>query len=842
MESSQFLAALNEIYSDGRLLTRDAQLVPYESDALPVFRSRPLAVVLPETQEEVIETVQICHQYRKPFVARGSGTSLSGGSLPVKGGIVIALNRLNHILNLDLQDRTVVVEPGVINSDVSRAASLQGLYYAPDPSSQSVCTIGGNVAFNSGGAHCLKHGMTSNHVLGLKAVLPDGEVVELGGKSLERIGPDWVGFFVGSEGLFGIALEVTLRLTKMPESYRTLLAAYQDLESAGRAVSQIVASGLLPGAIEIMDRLAMKAAEAAVGVSYPAGAGAVLIVELEGEVDEVETDFHVLGDIVKSSEPVEVRIAQDDTQRGLIWKGRKGAFSSVGRLMPDYIVQDGVVPRNRLGEALAQIHHLSSEYNVQIANVFHAGDGNLHPLILFDGGESGSLQKAEEVSGRILQMCIRLGGSITGEHGVGVEKREFIPQMFSNTDLLVMNRVRKCIDPLELSNRGKVLAVEETAPESRTSESTRHVGSPPGYIASTKQILQPATVEEVQEAVRQCSKLQIRGGGSKPGLSSAPDDVALVDLKNLTGIIEYKAEEFTITALAGTPIAEVERLLSSRGQSLPFNPILPRRGATLGGTVAAGTSGSGRFRSGGIRDFVLAVRFVDGTGNCVRGGARVVKNAAGFDFPKLMVGSMGRLGVLTEVTFKVFPGCETNSTLRVSFSNVGEALESFYCLRNSYLDFHCLDIDPPGTLWIRLGGRTQTLQNRLHRVFKMLRKGDLLEGAQENAYWEAVREFDWVPPDSSLVKIALTPSRILAVERSMESTDAVRRYSAGGQIGWLGWPGDLSALESILGSLGLSGLVIWGSGESGVVAERARDIFAQRIKQAMDPQGRFGDV
>jgi glycolate oxidase len=413
-------------------------------------------VVLPITQDEVIEAVRLCHQFQVPFVARGSGTSLSGGSLPVEGGLVIALNRLNRILRLDPQERIAVVEPGVINLDVSKAATPYGLYYAPDPSSQPICTIGGNLAFNAGGAHCLKYGMTSNHVLGIKAVLPDGEVVQFGGESLEGDGLDQVGLFVGSEGLFGIALEVTLRLMPKPETYRTVLAAYKRLQEAGDAVAQVVASGLLPGAIEIMDALAIEAAEAAVHPNYPPGAVAVLIVELEGDRDQVAEEFTRLMEVIHASGAHEVHVARDDNDRLLIWKGRKSAFSAVGRLSPDYIVQDGVVPRSNLGAALAEIEQLSQKYGLRVANVFHAGDGNLHPLILYNGRQAGALELAEELAGEILQLCIRFGGSITGEHGVGVEKRAYLPQMYSEVDMETMRRLRRAIDPHELSNRGKM--------------------------------------------------------------------------------------------------------------------------------------------------------------------------------------------------------------------------------------------------------------------------------------------------------------------------------------------------------------------------------------------------
>lgn len=451
------LSSLQTLYPPDRLLLTPAQTAPYESDALTAFRARPACVVIPQTAAEVIETVRLCHTHRVPFVARGSGTSLSGGSLPVPNGVVIALNRLNRILHIDERERLAVVEPGVINLHVSQAVAHADLYYAPDPSSQSICTLGGNVAFNSGGAHCLKYGMTSNHVLGLKVVWADGTVEQLGGDSLDLLGPDVVGLFVGSEGLLGIALEITVRLLPKPERYRTVLAAYPSVEAAGHAVSAVVASGLLPGAMEIMDALAIQAAEAAVHANYPPGAAALMIVELDGEAEQVETEFAHLMRIVNTTGATEIRIAQDEADRARIWKGRKSAFSAVGRLSPDYIVQDGVVPRSRLGEALAEISRLSAAYNIRVANVFHAGDGNLHPLILYDGRQPGALERAEELAGDILRLCIRLGGSITGEHGVGVEKRAYLPELFSPDDIAALRAIRHAFDPHTLANAGKML-------------------------------------------------------------------------------------------------------------------------------------------------------------------------------------------------------------------------------------------------------------------------------------------------------------------------------------------------------------------------------------------------
>ena len=448
------LAELRRLYPAERLLEEPAQLIAYESDGLTAFRARPRAVVLPENRREVIETVRFCQRERLPFVARGSGTSLSGGSMPVEDGLVIALNRMNRILRLDPEERVAVVEPGVINAEVSAQAAPHGLYYAPDPSSQQVCTIGGNIAFNSGGAHCLKYGMTSNHLLGLEAVLADGEIVRLGGESVETVGPDLVGLFCGHEGLFGVLLEATLRLLPIPEVHRTVLAAYDSLEKAGAAVAEVIASGVLPAALEIMDRLILDAVEAAVGADYPEGAAAVLIVELDGEREATDADFARLEPLIRGTGAFEVRVAQDEAQRERIWRGRKSAFSAVGRLSPQYLVQDGVVPRARLAEALAAIEILSARYDIPVANVFHAGDGNLHPLILF--GDDSKLEAAEELAGEILELCVELGGSITGEHGVGMEKRAYLPDMFDAVDLEVMADLRRAVDPLEIANRGKM--------------------------------------------------------------------------------------------------------------------------------------------------------------------------------------------------------------------------------------------------------------------------------------------------------------------------------------------------------------------------------------------------
>jgi glycolate oxidase len=437
------------------VVTERAALRTYECDGLAAYRCIPGLVVLPRTTEEVAFVVRRCHELGVPFVARGSGTGLSGGALPVETGVLIVMTRMAAIKQVRVDDERVVAEPGVINLNITKAVAADGYYYAPDPSSQQVCSIGGNVAENSGGAHCLKYGFTAHHVTGLEVVMPDGSVERFGGMAPDPPGYDVIGAFVGSEGTLGIATEVTVRLMRRPETVQTLLAGFRTMDDAGAAVSAIVAAGILPSAIEMMDDLSIAAAEAAVHCGYPPGAGAVLIVELDGPHAEVSADLAAVETICTEASAFELRVAVDDVERVAVWKGRKSAFAAMGRISPDYIVQDGVVPRTSLPEVLHDIRVLSEQTGIRVANVFHAGDGNLHPLVLFDESK-GETERAEEVSARILELCIEHGGSITGEHGVGADKKKYMGRMFSAVDLDVMQMVRCAFDPDSLCNPGKV--------------------------------------------------------------------------------------------------------------------------------------------------------------------------------------------------------------------------------------------------------------------------------------------------------------------------------------------------------------------------------------------------
>ena len=455
-DRERLIEQMRAILGPSGVIADRESLRTYECDGLASYRAIPSLVVLPETADQVQRVVRICHAEGIPFVARGSGTGLSGGALPVETGILIVMSRMRRILEIDIPNQRAVVEPGVINLWVTEAVSPHGYYYAPDPSSQQVCSIGGNIAENSGGAHCLKYGFTTNHVTGLEVVLPDGELAHFGGKCFDTPGYDLVGAFVGSEGTLGIATKITLRIVRKPETVQTLLAAFPGPDEAGAAVSGIIAAGILPAAVEMMDSLAIEAAEAAVHAGYPLDAGALLIVELDGPAAEVEHLFAEVVVVCRGAGSRETRIARDSDERALIWKGRKAAFAAMGRISPDYYVQDGVIPRTALPVVLRKIAALSSERGLRVANVFHAGDGNLHPLVLYDGSVEGDAERAEKLAADILLLCLEHGGSITGEHGVGFDKKRFMANMFTSDDLDTMQLVRCAFDPDHLSNPGKV--------------------------------------------------------------------------------------------------------------------------------------------------------------------------------------------------------------------------------------------------------------------------------------------------------------------------------------------------------------------------------------------------
>jgi glycolate oxidase len=453
---AEIAAALRRIVPGEGVIEAPVEMRAYETDGLTAYRQLPLVVVLPETTDQVAQVLRYAHENAIKVVPRGAGTSLSGGALPLADGILLGMARFNRILEIDFANRCAVVQPGVTNLGITRAVEQRGFYYAPDPSSQIACSIGGNVAENSGGVHCLKYGLTANNVLGIEMVLITGEVIRLGGKHLDSEGYDLLGLMTGSEGLLGVVTEVTVRILQKPETARAVLVGFPTSEDAGQCVADIISAGIIPGGMEMMDRPAIHAAEDFVHADYPLDVEALLIVELDGPKVEVDQLIARVSDIARRNRSSTLRISESEEERLLFWAGRKAAFPAVGRISPDYLCMDGTIPRKKLPEVLRGMAELALQYDLRVANVFHAGDGNLHPLILFDANDPDQLERAENFGADILRLCVRVGGVLTGEHGVGIEKRDLMPEMFSEIDLNQQQRVKCAFDDQGLLNPGKV--------------------------------------------------------------------------------------------------------------------------------------------------------------------------------------------------------------------------------------------------------------------------------------------------------------------------------------------------------------------------------------------------
>lgn len=458
----QLISELINLLEKKNVLTDTTALSVYECDAAPSFKALPDVVVFADTTQQVSDIVKLANKHNTPFIARGGGTGLSGGMLSVQGGIIIALNRMDRILEVDIENEYAVVEPGVVNLLLSQAVQKHGYHYAPDPSSQKACTIGGNIAENSGGPHTLKYGVTSDHILGMEVVMPDGEIIELGGEVEEVPGYDLRGLMIGSEGTFGIVTKATVKLTRNPQAYQTALAVFDNMDDASNAVSTIIGNGIIPAALEMMDTLVIKALEEAFQFGFPLDAEAILIVELDGIKAGMQNQTDRIIEIFKQHHAREVNYAKDDEERQELWKARKSAFGSFGRLAPNYITQDGVVPRTTLPKVLRRISEISEKYQIAIANVFHAGDGNIHPIVLFDERDADQCERVEHVNKEILTVCAEVGGTITGEHGIGVEKMDYMPLIFSRADMQIMKDVKEVFNPTGLCNPGKIFPTTES--------------------------------------------------------------------------------------------------------------------------------------------------------------------------------------------------------------------------------------------------------------------------------------------------------------------------------------------------------------------------------------------
>jgi glycolate oxidase subunit GlcD len=709
---------LKAIAGSSAVLSEPDELLVYECDGLPQHKYLPRAVVFPSSTEETAAVMRLLARDGVPFTPRGAGTGLSGGALSLNNGVVIELARMRKILKIDEANRLAVVQPGVVNSHVSRAVAHLGLHYVPDPSSQPTCTIGGNIAENAGGIHCLKYGTTTDHVLSVRVVLAGGEIVELGSGVSEIAGYDLLGTFVGSEGTFGIATEATLRLVPIPPAVRTMLAEFAEVNDASHAVSAIIAAGVMPAALEMMDHEIIRAVEASVfAAGLPLDAGAALLIELDGIEAGLDEEAERVKSICLQYGARECRLARDDNERKKLWAARKGAFGAIGRISPDSMIQDAVVPRSQLPEVLASAYRIASKYQLRIANVFHAGDGNLHPLICFDSRSAIEVQNVKEAGREMMETCVRAGGSITGEHGVGFDKRELLSLIFSDADMDAMLQVRAAFDPTGLCNPGKIIPMLRGCGEARATsnvqrQATSNVQRPMSSVLSAQEaaapkvrtastvfdpetarqrlaqvvyeenisaaqhltfcpsalMVSPGSIVEVCEVMKLASSegWAVVPAGAMTWLDAGQpmNDVQLVlSTRRLNRIAEHEPADLIAVTEPGVTLESFNLALAQKGQWLPLDPPDEAR-ATIGGVVATGLGGAHQFGYGAPRRHVIGMKAVLADGTLIKVGGRVVKNVAGYDLCKLFTGSYGTLGIIVEVNFKLRPlPFETRSVL-----------------------------------------------------------------------------------------------------------------------------------------------------------------------------------
>jgi glycolate oxidase subunit GlcD len=615
------------------VLEAPGELKPYESDAMPLYRRAPVFVLLPPDAATAVRAVKLLAQEGVPWAPRGAGTGLSGGALAPEGGAVVSLARLRRIVKIDPRARRARVEAGVVNGDLGRALEPFGLTFAPDPSSQAVSTIGGNLGENAGGPHTLKRGVTSAHLLGVRLALGDGAVIEVGGEEETMGGYDLVGLLVGSEGTLGLAIETTVRLTPLPETVRTFLAAFESVPAACHAVTSILQAGIVPAALEMIDAVVLETLETAFGAGLPLDAGALLVGDLDGSAAAVAAELDEVGRLLAAGGAREVRVARSQEEADRLWRARKKAFGSLGRVSPNYLSHDAVVPRTRLPEVLERVAQIAAHHGLRIANIFHAGDGNLHPTILFDAGDAEQSRRARQAGVEILRACLAAEGVLTGEHGVGLSKRDAMRLVFSAGELTLMDRLRRIFDPLCRLNPGKLL------PDG------------PGTLERTPTPDEARLIDAIRAANERREPLLPRGAGT---LAVGAGHAAALRTEELRRYLRHDPADMTVTVEAGVTLAEIQARLARERQTLAWEAPHPER-ATIGGIVAAGFWSSRALGTLHPKHSVLGLRAVTGEGELIEFGGRVMKNVAGYDVPKLLVGSRGSLAVLTRLILRTYP-------------------------------------------------------------------------------------------------------------------------------------------------------------------------------------------
>jgi glycolate oxidase subunit GlcD len=645
MIPKQLISELRRIVGDPHVSESRTAAELYSYDG-SLAKGAPAAVVFPADARETARVVQAAARAGVPFVPRGFGTNLSGGAVLPYGGLTVCLSRLNRILGISTAGRTAVVQPGVTNLELQNALAPLGFFYAPDPASQKVATLGGNVGENSGGPRCLKYGVTTNHILGLEAVLADGETLRLGGPALDPPGYDLRGVIVGSEGTLAVVTEVTVRILPKPETVVTQLAVYDSVAAAARSVSDIIGAGIVPATLEMMDAPIIRAVEDSYTCGYPRDAAAVLIIEVEGPETGLAPQAQRIRGICMANGCREIRDAATAGERNRLWEGRRGAFGAVARLAPNYLVNDCTVPRTRLPEALAQVAAIVRKYGFEHGNVFHAGDGNLHPLILFDSRDRQQLERVHQAGWEIMQACVELGGTISGEHGIGIEKLEAMRFVFSDDDIDTQRSLQTAFDPDRRMNPGKMFP--DTRKPFAFKTRTLRAADGNGFAAAEQ-----AAADAVRRALAAGEAVAPFGSGTRKDVGNLPRrPAAALSTATLAAIVEIDPANQVVTSGCGVTLEALQQALAACNQWLPLRPPLALQRRTLGGIVATGACGPERIVYGAPRDLLLGLWFVDGRGRLIHAGGKVVKNVAGYDMTRLIAGSAGTLGLITQATLK----------------------------------------------------------------------------------------------------------------------------------------------------------------------------------------------
>ena len=666
---------LEKIFRPDDVLTDPEVLVTYSGDA-GLDRGMPDAVVFVETAAEIQAVVHCARRHRVPFLPRASGTSLSGGPVPCRGGIIVECSRMRAI-SIDSGSKRASVEPGVINLDLQKSITPYGLFFPPDPASQRASCLGGNIAENAGGPLCFKYGVTGHYVLGLEIVLPDGTLARTGGLTSDYPEYDFTGVLVGSEGTLGIVTHAHLKLINIPAGAATLVASFDSLEAAAQAVSAIIAGGIIPAALELMDQPVVRMIESSLQSGLPVNSAAILIVEIDGPEESLAPQREEIQEVLKAKGSRDVRCAGTAEERERIWYARRSVAGAIARLAPYHYTQDGTVPRSRLAEVLRKVMDIARRFGLSIGNLAHAGDGNLHPLILFNPQDEGETRRVLEAGMEILRECVRAGGVITGEHGVGLEKKEAMHLMYTPSELNVMRDLKRIFDPAGLCNPGKIFpdtepVTPEDLPSPLVSSATAGLNlasaeSLPGPGNPAAQDLRPAQEEEVAscllEATRKKTPLFVVGGGTKVFLGNVwrGGTGRLLSMARLSGVVDYAPEDLVLTVGSGTPLSEIHRFLAASHLQLPWGHPWSR--STVGGVLSCNWNSPGRLRRGSLRDHVLGLRVVLPRGEILRCGSRVVKNVAGYDLTKLFIGALGTLGVILQATLKLSPRPQEEATV-----------------------------------------------------------------------------------------------------------------------------------------------------------------------------------